>query len=197
MKSIIKLITVFMLACLLTSCAFRSQYIENEYHPNTISEEIIGAENIRVAVNVNDVRIKDNVGFIGWNQEYKDFMILTNSNLCTVFKDAIESELEQRGFAITAGGNNLDIEIYKFFNHFVITGFISGKAGSETILHAVLKNANGNILYSKTIYELGEEHSCYLSNGANACLALNKSLTYAVQKLMDDPDFITALLTSN
>jgi len=155
MKSFMQFIALIMLTCSLTSCAFSSHYIDNQYEPTTICEKIVGAENIQISINVNDERVQENVGYIGFGQEPKNFMIITNSNLPEIFKNAITSELELRGFLIADGGYNLDIEIYKFFNNFYVTGWVSGRGASETILQVVLKNTRGNILYSKTIYELG------------------------------------------
>lgn len=52
------------------------------------------------------------------------------------------------------------------------------------------------IVYSKTILGFRDEKPCFLLSGTYASLALERSLNNAVEKLMNDPDFILALSNS-
>lgn len=80
-----------------------------------------------------------------------------------------------------------------FFNDFK-PGIFSATANAETILNITLRKRSGAVTYSKTIFGFGEEQSCFITGGKNASLALEKSLFHAVQRLMDDTDFLRALL---
>ena len=57
-----KFIALITLSCLLTGCAFTRDYVGIEYKPCSTPQRIVGAENVEVAVNVNDLRVKENVG---------------------------------------------------------------------------------------------------------------------------------------
>jgi uncharacterized lipoprotein len=166
-----KFIALIMLSCLLTGCAFTRDYVGIEYKPYFMPQRIVGAENVEVSVNVNDVRVKENIGYKvnGYGMEMAN--IMANNDVAEVFKNAIICELQQRGFVITYDGSNLNIELCKFFNDFK-PGLFSGSG-------------------------FGKEEPCFLAGGKNASLALERSLYHAVQKLMNDPDFILALLANN
>ncbi len=191
-----KFIPLVILSTLLTGCAFTRDYVDIEYKPNCTPQEILGAENVEVAVHIDDVRFKENIGckINGYGIEMAN--IMASNDLSEVFKNAIIWELEQRGFVITCGGNHLDVELIKFFNNFKPIYF-GARADSETILNVTLRNENGVMVYSKTIFGFGEEEICFLAGGNNARLALERSLYQAIQKLMKDPGFIGALLESN
>lgn len=190
-----KFIALIMLSCLLTGCAFTRDYVGIEYKPYSMPQRIVGAENVEVSVNVNEVRVKENIGYKvnGYGMEMAN--IMANNDVAEVFKNAIIWELQQRGFIITYDGSNLNIELCKFFNDFK-PGLFSGSAKSETFLNIILKK-NGMVVYAKTISGFGKEETCFLAGGKNASLALERSLYHAVQKLMNDPDFILALLANN
>lgn len=189
-----KLIALAMLSCLLTGCIFTKDHVDIEYKPLVTSERIIGAENIVVTVNINDVRFKENIDckINDYGMEMTD--IMANNGLAEFFKNVITSELEQRGFVIAPGGIILNIELCKFFNYFKSELF-NLKAESETILSVVLKEKNGRIVYYKTIIGFGEEHVSFIIRGNDVSLVLEKSLHDALQKLMNDPDFMLALLS--
>lgn len=188
-----KYIALMMLPCLLTSCAFTRDFADIQYRPNLIPQRMVGAENIAVSVDVQDMRVKKNVGckLNGYGIEMAK--ILPKNDVAEVFKNAIVFELQERGFVISEDGINLNIEIYKFFNDFKPGFFSVGAANSETFLNVTLRKGS-MIAYSKTIFGFGEEETCFLTSGTNASLALEKSLHHAVQRLMDDPDFISSLL---
>lgn len=194
MENHMKFIALIMFSCLLTSCALTRDYVGVEYKSYSTPQRIAGAENIEVAVNVTDLRVKESIGckINGYGMEMAN--IMANNDVAEVFKNAVTWELQQRGFVISYEGSHLNIELCKFFNDYK-PGFFSASANSETVLNVILKKKDGMIIYSKTILGFGEEETCFLTGGNNASLALEKSLYHAVQRLMNDPDFIWALLT--
>jgi uncharacterized lipoprotein YajG len=185
-----------MLSFFLSGCAFTRDYVDIEYTPRSTPQRIVAAENVEVAVNVNDVRVKEYVGrkTNGYGMEAANIMI--NNDVADVFKNAIIWELEQRGFVIGDCGSNLNIEICKFFNDYKL-GPMCSNANSETVLHVILRDKSGTIVYSKTIIGLGEEEACFLTGGKNASRALEGSLHNAIKKLMNDCNFISALLANS
>lgn len=189
----LRLITLVVLSCSLTSCALTRDYVAIQYKPTSCPQRIMGAESVGVAVTVNDTRGKENVGckINGYGIEMAN--IMPTHDIAETFKNAVSWELQQRGFVMASRGNDLNIQLCKFFNDYK-PGFFSATAGSETVLNVTLKKKNGVIAYSKTILGFGAEETCFLASGSNATLALERSLYQAVQKLMNDPDFIFALM---
>jgi len=183
-----KFIALILLTSLLTGCALKTDYVDIEYKPYFTPQRIVETGNVEVAISVNDLRDKENVGDKVW----ESFNIMANNDLSETFKNAIIWELQQRGFIIGQNGYDLNIEIYKLYNHFAQGGF-TADANSETVLNVTLRNREGIIAYSKTIIGYGDEKPCFNLSGKNASLALERSLSQAVQKLMEDPNFIQAL----
>lgn len=190
-----KFIALIILSCLLTSCALTRDYVDVEYKPYSVPQRVAGAENVEVAVHMNDLRVKENVGCKINSYGIEMANIMANNDVAEVFKNAVIWELQQRGFVIAYEGSNLNIELCKFFNDYK-PGFFSASANSEAVLNVILRKKDGMIVYSKTILGFGEEETCFLTGGNNASLALERSLYHAVQRLMNDPDFIWALLTN-
>ena len=60
--TISRYIALMMMPCLLTSCALTRDYVDIQYKPTSTPETVAGAENVEVAVNVKDVRVKQNIG---------------------------------------------------------------------------------------------------------------------------------------
>ena len=156
-----KFIALIMLSCLLTGCAFTRDYVGIEYKPYSMPQRIVGAENVEVSVNVNEVRVKENIGYKvnGYGMEMAN--IMANNDVAEVFKNAIIWELQQRGFIITYDGSNLNIELCKFFNDFK-PGLFSGSANSETVLNVILKKKRHGCLRQNhfRFWERGNLFSC-------------------------------------
>ena len=193
--TMMKSIFLMALALLLTSCTLQRHYVDLEYKPCMMPQGIVGAENIEVCVNVYDFLGQENVvcKLSGFDRELVH--IVTNQNVAEILQNAITWELQQRGFTIAYGGKNIEIEICKFRNNFKAEAF-SISADSETILNVTMNKNDGMILYAKTVIGCGEEASCFRLSGKNTSMALERSLYDAVQKLVNDPEFIW-MLSSN
>lgn len=189
-----KWISLLLLSCVLTGCAFTKDYVEVSYQPSCAPQRIRGAETIEVTVHVNDTRTKENVGCKINGYGIEAASIIANNDLVEVVRNAITWELEERGFVIAYGGHKLSIELCKLYNDFK-PGWFCAKADAETVFNIVLKNKEGTVVYAKTIMGLGKEETCFFASGKNANLALQQSLRAAIQKLMNDREFIQALFT--
>lgn len=98
-----------------------------------------------------------------------------------------------RGFIVNGGDIIVNIELIKFFNDFK-SGFFAGDASAEVLMGSQVKLSNGNIIYNKIITGNYVEQNIQLATGNNAKLALEGALKDAVSKLVNDSDFIMALM---
>jgi uncharacterized lipoprotein len=187
---------VLVLASLaLTGCALTKDYVDLTYAPEGGVSHIKGAESIGVSVVVNDARaVKDKVSCKknGYGMEMAP--IISNGDVSSLVRDAIKTELRNRGFMVDSSGTAVVIELTKFYNDFK-NGFWSGTADSEVDFTAQVKGPGGSISYSKTFsgtYSFGVQ----LASGDNARESLDEALKNAVKQLMTDQEFISALLKS-
>jgi hypothetical protein len=95
----------------------------------------------------------------------------------------------------TQGSKSLvDVELIKLSNRFKV-GLWSGKGASETNLNLNVQNADGTIKYTKAVLGKGTKRGfVLLCSGKNAKIALEKSLKDAIAQIVEDPEFIKALL---
>ncbi|MDO9531979.1 MAG: YajG family lipoprotein [Deltaproteobacteria bacterium] len=178
----------------LSGCALTKEYITVDYTPQKNIEPIRGAEKVNLKVNVNDGRsIRDKVCYKknAYGMELGE--IISNSDVVKLVQDSIKTELTNRGFILNDGNIVINIELIKFFNDFK-TGFFAGDASAEVLMGSQVKISNGNIIYNKIITGNYVEQNIQLATGNNAKLALEGALKDAVSKLINDSDFIMALM---
>jgi uncharacterized lipoprotein YajG len=201
MKKIIhsfQLLGSLLALSLLTGCALTTAQIPLSYIPQDNVSRLSDAENITVTVVVDDQRDKkDSVGAKknGFGMEMAP--IVATNGVATLLKDAIETELTNRGFNL--GTNNaisVVAELNKFYNEFK-EGFWAGDAVAEVTMNILIKNQDGRIIYSKIVSGHGIEPNIQLASGENARLALNSALKDALEKMFNDTDFIATLLKAN
>ena len=198
MKRIIKCLGLLaIITLLLPSCALTTEYIELEYQPMNTATAVVGAEKSKLIVSVKDTRPsnrKVSCKKNGYGMEMAG--IFSEQEVAVVLNGAITQELSARGFST---GDNLDpnafvkVEILKFYNDFKV-GFFSSEAESEIILNVSVKDKVQANLYSKTIMTKGKEDTVMIMSGDNARLSLEDALRNSVAKLMQDEDFVQALL---
>ncbi len=177
-----------------SGCALTKEYITVDYTPQKNIEPIRGAENIHLKVNVNDGRsMRDKVCYKknGYGMELGE--IISNNDVVQLVSDSIKTELTNRGFIVNDGDIIINIELIKFFNDFKM-GFFAGDASAEVLMGSQVKLSNGNIIYNKIITGNYVEQNIQLSTGNNAKLALEGALKDAVSKLVNDSEFIIALM---
>jgi uncharacterized lipoprotein len=158
--------------------------------------EIQGAKDIVVAVNINDQR-QDKSNKVsckknGFGVEMAP--ILANEDVTITLQRAIEQELQLRGFKI--GGQalvSIIADLTRFWNDHK-TGFFAGDSIADLNMSVLVKNKDGNILYTRQIVTQGVEENIQLMTGDNARLALDKALASGMKLLFEDPAFISALL---
>ena len=119
--------------------------------------------------------------------------IISNNDVIELIREFIKTELTNRGFIVNGGDIAINIELIKFFNDFK-TGFFVVDASAESLMGLQVKLSNGNIIYNKIITGNYVEQNIQLATDNNAELVLEGALKDAVSKLVNDSDFIMALM---
>ena len=181
---------------LLSGYAFTKDYVRLGYVPQQDVAKIPGADAVSLNVEVNDLRtMKDKVSVKknGYGMEMAP--IIATNDVAGLMKDALQTELSNRGFS--CGGNAITIVagLSKFYSDFK-TGFFSGSAAAEVMMNVQVKNADGTIVFATVVAGEGANPSLQIMSGENARIALEAALKDAVSKLVGDPAFIDSLLKS-
>jgi uncharacterized lipoprotein YajG len=180
----------------LTGCALTKEHIALDYAPQQNIDPIRGSEKINLEINVKDFRkMKDKVSYKknGYGMELAE--IISDKDVVDLVRDSIKTELSNRGFNTNGNDVQVNIELIKFFNDFK-PGFFAGDATGEVIMSAQVKKSGGNIIYNKSITGEYTEQNIQLMTGNNAKLALEGALKDAISKLVNDTEFIRALMQS-
>ncbi len=192
MKYIFLILSMFYL----TGCALTRDQISLNYEPMSDVKKIQDAENTQVHVAVNDNRRnKDRVGrkINGYGMPMA--LIVCENQVDELVKEALLRELVNRGFVPSPQDPQIlvDVELNKLSNRFKL-GWWSGKGLSETNLTIKIQNPDGTFKYHKTIIGEGKNRHIQLASGKNAKIALEQSLQHAIVQIVEDPEFISALL---
>jgi uncharacterized lipoprotein len=181
---------IIIAALVVSGCGLKNDIITIDYTSPLNAQKINGAADVAVRVNIADQRkIKKNVGKKG--SEYSVLgEIIAKNDITETLRNAIESELQSRGFRLEDGDVEVYVELIKFYNE--LKGF-NEKAFAELIMSAQVKNANNEIVYVKSVTGEGVESTGMLREGSDAKVALEAALQDAVSKLVTDDNFISAL----
>ena len=185
-------ILVFLLS--LSACALTKEHITLDYSPQQKIDTIMGSDKVNLAVNVKDARsMRDKVSYKknAYGMELAE--IISDKDVTELVREAIKTELSNRGFNTNGNDIQVNIEVVKFFNDFK-SGFFAGDASGEIIMVANIKRSDGNIVYNKSITGEYLEQNIQLATGRNAKLALDGALKDGVSKLVNDSEFIMALM---
>ncbi|MEN1957361.1 YajG family lipoprotein [Luteimonas sp. MJ204] len=177
----------------LGGCALTAEKIDVAYQPASGVAPIEGAGNVQVALQVNDVRTeRDRVSSKTNGYGQKMGAISLNQDLTELVKDALEAELDVRGYSLAGNGIQLVCDIVDFNNEFR-SGFWSGTAVGNVRFNVKIRSSEGNIIYTEMITGDGQEEGIQLASGKNAAPALERALQAAVAALMARSDFHAAL----
>ena len=190
-----RLALCIMVAALIGGCALTTDQIKLEYVPMS-SGRLEGAETVKVKTEVIDLRtVKDKVSSKknGYGMEMAP--IVTVNDVSELVSTSLNTELANRGFTVSGGSLLVRSELSRFYSDFKI-GFWAGDAVADVIMNVQVKRPDDKIIFSKTITGQYVNPSIQLASGENARIALNGALKDAVQKLVNDPEFINCLLDS-
>jgi uncharacterized lipoprotein YajG len=164
------------------------------YAAETDSKVQPGAENITVSVAVEDMRDEKRWVSVKMDSNGNGTVpIVTDNDVAGLFKEAIETELKNRGFKVGAGGEKVIIGVNRFENEFE-AGFYTGEAKATAALSVQVNSPDGTVIFSKLTSARGFEPEIRLYSGANARKALESALRNVVTRLFSDPDFTASLL---
>ena len=190
-----------VLSAFFSGCALNDQNVQLNYVPQKNVQHLTGAENVTVLVVISDQRNTKDItnGIVGYKKNISGVEttpIITDNDVPTLIRQAILTELTARGFQ--PGTNNaitVVVELTRFYNDFE-TGFRTGVAVAEADMNAVVKDANGAIVFSKLISGIGEKSKIQYAMNEYARIALEAALKNAVARLFNEPAFINALLAA-
>ena len=174
-----------ILIILLYGCTGAPKYIELTYHPQENINRIDVAGNIEVKVKVNDLRTEvSKLQTSDRVSKHTDFM----DQIIELTAYAIETELINRGFKL---GDRVLIEVD------LLTAFSTFYYG-ELTLHVDVKKSNGFLVYSNLIRGKGKNVNDFpLPYLEDIFIAFDAALKEGISKLVNDPEFIKALIKAN
>lgn len=188
---------LFAMAFIASGCALTKDYVVLSYDPQTNVEKIKGADAVKVRVEFSDLRtVKDKVSCKknGYGMEMAP--IIARNDAAETVKNAIETELKNRGFILTEGSVSVLAELNKYYNDFKI-GFWSARGVAELVMNVQVKNPNYSIIFSRIIAGESTISNLQLASGKNAKIALDGALKDAISKLFDDPSFIDSIFKAS
>lgn len=192
----VKIFYILIILLSISGCALTKDHILLDYTPQQNIDTIRGSDKVNINLKITDARsMRDKVSYKKNAYGMEMAEIISDNNVIELLKEAIKSELQNRGFKTNGSDIDLDIELIRFFNDFK-SGFFAGDAAGEVIIGTMVKRKNGSITYKKTITGKYVEQDIQLATGKNAKIALEGALKDAVSKLVNDPEFIKALMES-
>lgn len=197
-----RILTCLLLAplFLLTSCALTRDHISIEYQPLSQPQIIPQAEKVYVKVDVLDHRTdksKVSCKKNGYGMEMAS--IISKEDVKQIVNQAISQELSSRGFILEEGGDPnvfIGVELLKFYSDFKV-GFFVSESVSELIMNVEAKDSSDEKKYKKVVTALGNERPVFIYGGGNARRSLEDVLQKGIAELMEDREFLNALVRSN
>jgi uncharacterized lipoprotein len=184
------------MTCWLSGGALTTDRIDLSYAPQTGVSAILGANDVVVSVNVNDLRQEKSTKVSSKKNGFGMEMapILANEELTVTFRKAIELELQARGFKVGDQALvSIVADLARFWNDHK-TGLFAGDSVADLNMSITVKNKSGNVSYSRNIVTQGIEPNIQLMSGENARLALDKALASGMKLLFEDQAFLAALM---
>lgn len=183
-------------AGLLAACAITEDKVPVDYVANADVARVVGAEAISLTVTAADRRTQyvDRISTKKNGYGMEMARIVSTNDVVEVVRGGVERELKAQGFAIGPGGASITVELQNFYNNFRV-GFASGNAVADVALALKVRNAGGALVYSQ-FYDASISTDVFLASGENAKAALEKALTAATRKILDDRALQEALLAT-
>lgn len=193
-----KLFLLVVIVSCMAGCALTTDCVVISHTPQANVQKIPEAQNISVAVLIQDNRLdksnKVSCKKNGFGMEMAP--ILANENVTLTVKRALETELNARGFSIgKEAAVSLVGELSRFYNDHK-PGFFAGDAVAELNLNVVVSKKDGSVAYSRNLTVQEVEANTMLMGGENARRALNKVLDKTLAELFADKDFLAALIAA-
>ena len=180
----------------IVGCAPSTLGVTIRYLPQYSAQPVPGAGSVQVAVQVDDAR--SNKADIGTAATVlRTWEITTTDNLAQAVRDAVQIELQDRGFKIGADSAQLMINL----NGLEVerrTGWIyENRAHALWMMQVRVMRKNGTVIYThEAAGEAGDPSIAADHSVGSAERVTNLALQDCIQRLFADPQFINALLNA-
>lgn len=172
-------------------CALNPLSVPVTYQRESNVAPVAGASSVHVHVVGEDQRAdKTNVG------QYDQQPIVPGNNVIDTARDAVQSELQARGFVIDSAPTSpvVRVQVLRLSGHFFSSLFFSSYT-AELIMHVEVERPGKAITYSQSFDETDTYHPSVFANVSDDFgAALSGALEKGVAKLFDDPAFMAALI---
>lgn len=195
-RGVLRAAIAALAAGLMSACALSEDKVPVDYVPNEGVARVAGAETISLTVASADKRSQyvDRISTKKNGYGMEMARIIATNDVVEVVRGGVERELKAQGFAMGSGGASVTVELQNFYNNFRV-GFASGNSVADVALAVKVRNAAGALVYSQT-YDASISNEVFLASGENAKAALQKALTTATRKIVDDRALQEALLAT-
>jgi uncharacterized lipoprotein YajG len=172
-------------------CALNPLSVPVTYQRESNVAPVPGAVSVRLHVVGEDQRAdKTTVG------QYDQQPIVTSNNVIDTARDAVQSELQARGFVIDSAPAStvVRVQVLRLSGHFFSSLFVSSYT-AELIMHVEVERPGKAIAYSQSFDETDTYHPSVFANVSDDFGdALSGALKKGIAKLFDDPAFMAALI---
>ncbi len=187
-----RLAIVFAAAFTLPACGLQTDTITISYVSQGSPKAPPGASGTVVDVQVKDIRSnKSEVSKKGDEYEFLAPIVVEN-DVAQILREAIQTELKNRGFDLGDGGPVVVAELSKFYNR-----FRAGNSEAEVFIHVQVKKAKGGLVYSEIVEGKGINSKGIFRSGENAKIALEAAMQDAVNRLMTNVEFLDAIIEAS
>lgn len=177
-----------------SGCALTQERVRLSYAPQVGVQKIERASSSAVTVEVIDSRtVKDRVGSKHNAYGMEMAAISSEEDVPSLIKRSVETELENRGFHLRTSKAQVLVELVKFENDFKF-GWLSADAVANLLMHVKVKEATGQVLYSKALEGKGLNSGAQILGGQNAKIALDAALKDAMATLFQDQLFLESVV---
>jgi uncharacterized lipoprotein YajG len=187
-------VLLLMLVATLAGCALNPLSVLVTYQRESNIAPVAGASLIHVQVVGEDQRAdKTSVG------QYDQQPIVAGNNVIDTARDAVQSELQARGFVIDSAPANtvVRVQVLRLSGHFFSSLFFSSYT-AELIMHVEVERPGKGIAYSQSFDETDTYHPSVFANVSDDFgAALSGALQKGVAQLLEDPAFMAALLAKH
>jgi uncharacterized lipoprotein YajG len=183
-------------AALLSACALSEDKVPVDYIPNAGVTPVAGAGMVSLTVTGADGRSQyaDRIGTKKNGYGMEMARIVASNDVVEVVRGGVERELKAQGYAVGSGGLSITVELQNFYNNFRL-GLVHGSAVADVALAIKVRNAAGGLVYSQ-LYDATFSTDVMMASGTNARESLQKALTVATKKIVDDKALQEALLSA-
>jgi uncharacterized lipoprotein YajG len=195
-RGIIRMALAVLGAASLSACAITEDKVPVEHVANTAVAPVPGAEAVTLTVTGVDGRTQytDRISTKKNGYGMEMARIIATNDVVEVVRGGVERELKAQGYTIGPNGLTVVVELQNFYNNFRL-GLVQGSAVAEVAISVKVRNAAGGLLYSQ-LYDATSSTDIMLASGTNAKESLQKALTLATQKIIEDKALQEALLAS-